>query len=242
MISVDELLFDIDLKLNKNSNLEHQSIPDETKIDVLNTKQDELLIKKIGLNNNYQLGLDSFRKRYEDLQVLIVPYSKLVATKVADDILNSYESDISLLPTKLFLPIDSYVLATRNECKNRRLKVIEIVKHGDLQLKLESPHYSPSFEYQETLSTISNNLFYTYSDLDNSFEINEIYLTYLRYPRRIDIAGYIHLDGSPSITQDCELDSYLKDELVNLVVEELAKSTGNQELVQNTLRGISKNE
>ena len=242
MIPVLDLLLDIDNKLNDNSNLVNQFIPNEVKITFLNNAQDKLILKKLGLNNNYKLGLDAFAKRYEDLQVLVVPYTKFIVSKTLDDVFNSYQSDTNTLTEKLFIPIDSYVLATKDGCENRILQVTEIVKHGDLQLKLNSPHFTPSFEYQETLATMTNDLFYTYPDKENSFTITSLYLTYLRYPAKIDIAGYVNLDGSPSANSNCELESYLKNELVDIAVEDLAMATGNQEQVQNSMKRTSENE
>lgn len=242
MISTQQLLLDIDNKLNKLASLEGQYIPDETKIDILNKSQIKLILKKIGLNNDYQLGLDAFKKRYEDLEILIVPYEKLKVTKVSNDILNSYVSDLTITKETFFLPIDSYTLCHRGNCKNRILNVIQIVKHADLQTKLLSPHWKPSFEYQESLATISQNNFYTYSDTKNTFLIDALYLSYLRYPVSIDVAGYIHLDGKPSIDKDCELDSYLEDELVNIACKELGRATGNEEVAQNSEKGEKENE
>ncbi len=232
MISTQKLLFDIDTKLNKLSSLEGQFIPDETKIDVANRMQIKLILKKFGLNNNYQLGFDSFKKRYQDLEILIVPHEKVSVTKVPDDVFNSYSSDLSTLSKPYFLPIDAYLLATRGNCKSRVLDVIELVKHGDLQVKLKSPHWTPSFEYQESLGMISNNTFYSYPDTKNTFTIDSLNLSYMRYPLDMDVAGYIHLDGTPSTDVDCELDSYLEDDLVDLIVAELADATGNQEQSQ----------
>lgn len=246
MIPIDNLLVGIDDKLNKNSNLEHQYIPDETKISVLNKSQDKLIIKKLGLNNNYQLGLDAFKKRYEDLQVLIAPgntpYEKISVTKVTEDLFNSYSVDTTKLGNKLFVPIDMYVTANRNNCKNRILNVIDLVRHGDLQLKMNSPHYTPNFEYQETLATMSGNNIFIYPDKKNSFIINDLYISYLRYPKQMDVAGYIHLDGSLSANIDCELDAYLENELLDIAVEELAMNTGNMEVVQNTLKRVQEDE
>lgn len=238
MIPVLNLLQGITDKLNKSTNLEGQFIPNETSILALNRAQTKLVLKKVGLSNNYQLGLDSFKKRYEDLQILIEPYEKLTLTSVGD-LLNSYKVEE---PENLLLPIDLYVLATKGNCKDRILDVIEIVKHGDLQSKLKSPHYQPNFEYQETLATISGNNIFIYSDPKNSFILTSLSISYLRNPKYIDIAGYIHLDGTPSITTDCELESYLEDELLNLAVEELAMNTGNQELVQYSIQKSKEDE
>ena len=231
MIPVTLLLQRIDDKLNKNSNLVGQFIPDETKILSLNEAQIKLILSKVGPNNIYKAGLDSFKKRYQDLQKLIVDYTKL-SVVANNDVFNSYSSQLSSLPSKFFLPVDSYVLADRDNCKDRQLNVAEIVKHGDLQTKFKSPHYKPSFEYEEILATIDGDVFFTYSD--KTFTINSLYLSYLRYPAYIDITGYTHLDGTPSVTTNCELEAYLESELVNLVVEELSMNTGNREVTQNT--------
>ena len=39
---------------------------------------------------------------------------------------------------------------------------------------------------------------------------------YMRYPKYINKEGYIMLDGEPSFDQDCELETYLEDELLDL--------------------------
>lgn len=241
MIPIINLLQGLDDKLNSNSSLKGQFIPKATKILVLNHSQIKLLLKKIGLNNNYQLGLDSFKKRYEDLKFFIVPYEKLAVTSVKDQF-NSYSSDLTKLTNSFLLPIDSYVLATKGVCKEHVLDVIQVVRHGDLQVKLKSPHSTPKFNYQETIATISGNNFYTYSDKENSFTIENLYISYLRYPKEMDIAGYTKLDGTLSTTVDCEFESYLENELLDIAVEELAMNTGNMELVQNTLKKNSENE
>lgn len=246
MIPIDNLIVGLTDRVNKNSNLEHQFIPDEVAISVLNRAQDKLVIKKIGLNNDYHLGLDSFKKRYEDLQVLIAPgntpYEQINATVVVNDPFNSYVVNTTNLKNDMFIPINMYVLANRNGCKGRILNVIDLVRHGDIQLKLNSPHYTPNFDYQETIASMSGNNIFIYPDKINSFVITDLYITYLRYPIKMDVEGYVHIDGSLSILSNCELDAYLENELLDLAVEEYAMNTGNTELVQNTLKRIQEDE
>lgn len=243
MIPVLNLLLDIDLKLNTQASVEHQAIHNENKIVALNQAQIKLIKKKINPNNIYQLGFDSFAKRYEDLQALVVPYVQLTTTSVGDK-LNSYIANISSLPTakKYFMPVDIYVLADQGCCKNRILNVLDIVKHGDLTRMLNEDNWSPNFACQETLVTISENKINVYSDSENSFTINSLYLSYLRYPVKIDVAGYIHLDGSASVDTDCELPDYLEDELVDLAVQELAMATENQNAVNYSIQRNKENE
>lgn len=230
MIPVIQLLHKIDLKLNKLSTLEHQFISDDVKIMTLNECQIKLLKKKVNPDNNYGLGFDAFKKRYQDLQFLVVPYKQLALTE-QNDALNSYTTvDITTLTPEFFLPVDMYVLANKGKCEDRKLKVIDVVKHGDLQLKLDSPHWKPSFEYQETLVTFSENKLFVYTD--GSHDITSLYLSYLRYPKNVDVSGYVHLDGSTSTDVDCELPKSMEDELVDLTVQELAMNTENQSAVQ----------
>ncbi len=232
MIPIQDLLFSIDTKVNSLANLKGKYIPDETKIEVLNKMQLKLVLKKLDPNNNYQLGMGAFNKRYQDLQILQVPYEKLPVTKVANDVLNSYSASVTSLSEDMIIPVNAYVLANKGNCKNRILDVIEVVKQGDTRMKLISPHTSPSFLYQETLCMISSDNFYVYSDSTNSFTITDLYISYLRYPVNMDVAGYFHLDGTASTNVNCELDSYLENELLDLVVEEIADATANQGLSQ----------
>lgn len=225
MIPIQELLFSIDTKANSLANLKGSYIPDETKIEVLNIVQIKLILKKLGINNSHQTGTDSFNKRYEDLQILQVPFEKHTMTATGDQ-LYSYTVLISSLSNDMIVPISAYVTARKGSCTNRILNVTEMVKHADIQFKLLSPHYTPLFEYQETLGSISSDIIYAYGKAD--FTIDDLYLSYLRYPIQMDVSGYIHLDGTVSTNVNCELDYYMMDELVNLVVEEIADSTGNQ--------------
>ena len=74
MILVDSLLYGIDQRLNKLSTNAHQEIPVEDKLIALNNNQDRLIKIKIDNNNVYKLGLDAFKKRYQDLQFLVENY------------------------------------------------------------------------------------------------------------------------------------------------------------------------
>jgi hypothetical protein len=65
---------------------------------------------------------------------------------------------------------------------------------------------------------------------------------YMRYPQYINKAGYIMLDGLPSFDQDCELETYLEDELLDLTVQNLAMYTENDDAVKNAAYRIQTNE
>jgi hypothetical protein len=243
MIPVDSLLYKIDQKLNKLSTNDHQQIPLEDKILALNEAQIKLLKQKIDGDSTVSgLGLDAFKKRYEDLQSLVVTYDKgVLALTEADSILHRWEANIHTLEPKYMFYIDSYILASKGRCVDRQIWINrDLAKHGDLQFIVNNTHYKPSFEYQETFNWLSSDAISVFTD--GTFTPSNIYIMYMRYPEYINKEGYIMLDGNPSFDNDCELETYLEDELLDLTVQNLAMYTENQSAVQNSAFRIKTNE
>ena len=223
MIPVDSLLYKIDQKLNKLSTNDHQQIPLEDKILALNEAQIKLIKQKLdGPTTPEGLGLDSFKKRYEDLQKLVESYEDHPLDVVLTNAqLNKWTASLANITPAYMFYIDAYAIADKGRCTGRKLWMNkELGKHSDLNMLLNNVHYKPSFEYQETFCIISSDQISIYTD--GSFTPTKIYLSYLRYPKYIDKSGYVKLDGTNSSDQDCELKNYLEDELVDLAVENLA--------------------
>jgi len=243
MIPVDSLLYKIDQKLNKLSTNEHQQIQLEDKILALNEAQIKLIKQKMdGQSTNSGLGLDAFKKRYEDLQKLIEPYENhILPLKLVSKELNKYSTSlVDIKPAYMFY-IDSFVLADKGKCKDRKIWINkDLAKHGDLQFLLNNVHYKPSFEYQETFNFISSDELAVFTD--GTFTPTSLYLSYVRYPKYIDKEGYVKMDGTDSVDQDCELKTYLEDELLDLTVQCLAMYTENQSAVQSAQMRIQTNE
>jgi hypothetical protein len=243
MIPVDSLLYKIDQKLNKLSTNEHQQINLEDKILALNEAQIKLIKQKVdGQNTVSGLGLDAFKKRYEDLQSLVVNYNhQPLDLTLLNAELNQWKANIHLLTPKYMFYIDSYVLADKGRCTDRKIWINrDLAKHGDLQFCLTNTHYRPSFEYQETFNSISSDEISVFTD--GTFTPKQIYVSYMRYPVYINKTGYVMLDGQDSYDADCELETYLEDELLDLTVQNLAMYTENQSAVQNAQFRIQTNE
>jgi len=243
MIPVDSLLYKIDQKLNKLSTNIHQQINLEDKILALNEAQIKLIKQKVdGFSVISGMGLDAFKKRYEDLQSLVVTYnSQPLALTLKNAELNQWFANLHLLVPKYMFYIDAYVLADKGVCKDRKIWINrDLAKHGDLQFILNNDHYKPSFEYQETFNFLSTDEISIFTD--GTFTPSKIYMSYMRYPLYINKTGYIMLDGEPSFDQDCELELYLEDELLDLTVQNLAMYTENQSAVQSAQFRIQTNE
>jgi len=242
MISTERLSYKIDQRLNKLSTLEHQQIPREDKVLALNEAQIKLIKLKVDGNNIYKLGLDGFKKRYQDLQFLVEnPEDHELKLKLADSYMNKYITSIGNLTPKFMFYLDSYMIAEKGECKNRVIYCnTDLVKHSDIDTLLQNNNYKPSFEYQETICDISSDELHYYTD--GTFKPISVYLSYIRYPKEMDLEGYVHFDGSNSTTVDCELEDYLEDELLDLTVQSLAMNTENVPQVQFTQQRLLNNE
>ena len=243
MIPVDSLLYKIDQKLNKLSTNEHQQINLEDKILALNEAQIKLIKQKVdGQNTVSGLGLDAFKKRYEDLQSLVVTYNhQPLDLTLLNAELNQWMTNIHQLVPKYMFYIDSYVLADKGRCTDRKIWINrDLAKHGDIQFILNNDHYKPSFEYQETFNFISSDEISVFTD--GTFIPKQIFISYMRYPEYINKEGYIMLDGEPSFDQNCELETYLEDELLDLTVQSLAMYTENMSAVQTAQMRIQTNE
>lgn len=244
MILVDSLLYKLDQRLNKLSSNEHQKIQLEDKILALNDQQIKLIkLKVTGTVTNTGLGFDSFKKRYEDLQNLVENYHELDLTEIDKDknYLNQWSASLGSINPKYMFYIDSYVLADKGRCKNKRIRVnSDLVKHADIQVLLDNDNYKPSFEYEETFNIITSDEIVIFTD--GTFTPTKIYLSYIRYPKKIDKAGYVNFDGSASIDQNCELVDYLEDELLDLTVNALAEYTENVSAANSSQMRIQTNE
>lgn len=232
MISVDSLLYKIDQRLNKLSTNEHQAIQLEDKILLLQENEIKLVKNKIDPNNLYKLGLDGFKKRYQDLQFLIENLEDhKLKPKLSDKNLNKYIVTVDDMTPKFMFYIDSYVLVDKGNCKNKIIYTnLDLVKHADITFLLNNSNYKPSFEYRETLLDISSDEIHVYSD--GTFNPHTLYLSYLRYPKPVDKEGYIKFDGTESKDNNSELEAYLEEELLNLVYMDLGLYTENPSAIQ----------
>ena len=243
MIPVDSLLYKIDQKLNKLSSNNHQQIQLEDKILALNEAQIKLIKQKVdGFSVVSGMGMDAFKKRYEDLQKLVITYDQgKLKLSLKNETLNQWAAKIHDLEPHYMFYVDSYILADKGPCKNRQIWINkDLAKHGDLQFLMNNEHYKPSFEYQETFNFISSDEISIFTD--GTFTPSAIYISYMRYPIYIDKTGYVKFDGSASTDVDCELETYLEDELVDLTVQNLAMYTENASAVQSAQFRIQTNE
>jgi hypothetical protein len=233
MIDVKELLYELELNINKVASQDNMDVPLEDKILFIRRAELEWIKTKINPNNIYRAGFEELRKRIDDLQALKVPDKKIQLKRSSSVRYISYTADLSTIPDYMFY-VDSYTLAKTKTCEDTI--GVDLIREGELSTKYFSSHHEPSFLWRSTISTISDNKMYVYSG--GKFEPTFLYVTYLRYPLKTDREGYIHFDGTPSVDQNSELPEYAKQDIVDLATKYVAHSLENQlqaQLVENRL-------
>lgn len=145
-----------------------------------------------------------------DIQQLLVKDKQL---KLKGKLLNHQDFT---LPENYFNFSNIQVYASTKSCKNQKLTTWE-VKNANLEELLVDNDNKPSFKFRETFYDIANNSVNIYVD---GFDISKVYLSYYRYPIKIDIEGYIKLDGTPSTNIDPEFDDRIVDRILTAAAKE----------------------
>jgi hypothetical protein len=238
MIPVERLHYKLDMRLNRLASNEHQYISEEDKDFALNEARLRLVKNKLG-PDKYGHGLDGFRERYMDLESLIVPHEKLSVTKVKTGSRSIYEAAIATTQKPFMLPVDAYTVCTLGKCSGRTVWIENIAPHSDVPVFLNSTHLQPSFGYQVTFATLSDDRFQIYTDdPQGAFKVDSLYLSYLRFPQEICIGGYPKIEdpkGPDRPKSDSDFPEDLEEELLDIATEILAFATNNETAAQAAL-------
>jgi hypothetical protein len=119
------------------------------------------------------------------------------------------------LPANYFDLANVQVYASTECCKRRKLQVNEI-KSEDTEELLADENSKPSFKFAETFYLTTSNNVAVYKE---DFTIDEVTLSYYRYPVAVDISGYRKLDSTASTSINPEFD----DKVVNRILIGMAK-------------------
>lgn len=110
----------------------------------------------------------------------------------------------------------SYSLVHTDCCKNIKIFNYEL-KSGNLSPVRQDDIHQPSFDYQEAPSLVTNNKLIIYKG--NDYKIDKTFLSYYKFPIAIDISGYEHEDGTPSI----DINPGISDDNINQIIDRVVK-------------------
>lgn len=141
-------------------------------------------------------------------------------------------------PTDYYKYRQSYSEATNGKCDKKVILHIPY-EEANIELIMRNSNQNASFEWGEAPITVAESRLKIHTD--NKFDVLKAYLTYYRYPRPIDIAGYIKADGTASTDVDSEFTDDMTelciDEAVRILQGDIQNIAGVQISQQNLLRG-----
>ena len=197
-------------------------------------------VNRTDTNSNIHVPRGRFVNLYNQ-QRLIWLSDKLreyKASQKLDELSDLLEDDVELnkvdnrrdharftLPSDFFEFSSSYSLCSKGDCTERPVVNWEM-KSSNKQVLLNDSNHNPSFEYEETLALINKGML---SVFFSDFSVDKCFLTYYRSPNKIDLVGYVKLDGSPSETVDPELPDEQVDEILDYCYTELMRANKDVE-------------
>jgi hypothetical protein len=121
----------------------------------------------------------------------------------------------------------AYAYVKTDECDNIRLSLFEIKNFDQEQLAIDANN-SPSIRYREAPYYMGDNNLNVYT---KDFTIERGIVTYYRFPRPIDIEGYIKLDDTASTNIDPEGTDWWVNKVISMCAESFFRNYGDANLV-----------
>jgi len=209
-----------------------------------------LLANKLTSNDNINIDIGRFvllynkaarvwleqRVRKTKSNQKIDEIQQLVVEDVPLTIINSTQNHIDFeLPKDWFDHIGGYAICTRDTCTDNLINADQ-VKNDEKRLILFDDNWRPNFDFEWLPIAIGEGSIQVYF---KDFIVDGFYIDYFKYPKNIDIEGYIKADNTTQSTNiDPELDDIYVNEIIDLVVADVSRIYQNNEKMQLDLNRI----
>lgn len=203
-----ELYYDMLLLLNKNAN--------QQKIDV--SKENFVWLYNREGRKWYSSYLDRVSTNMDSVNI----NSLLIVDKQLALIDKKQEYVSYTMPEDFFDFVGSHSDAQKGKCNSRISNFLK--KPKQIQSYIDDAFSSPSFEYEESICNMSEEKLIVYR---TDYEINNTYLSYYKKLPQIDIEGYQKISGDWSSNVDDNLDPFLQNKIIDLVVLEVMRQFEN---------------
>ncbi len=217
-MKVADLYISAIVKANKNKGTQNISLDKYRFVVMFNENQIKRAVDILDNSNDKDL---------REIQELIISSKPLLKV-------NEQEDRVTFALPEDYLEISSAYATAKKGCCTVKLKVWESKDQNYNEL-IEDTNNEPSFDYEETFYNLQGNKIVYFKD--PSFEIAEGFLTYYRYPKEIDIEGYIIEDGTPqgknSTNKESDMNTRFLNKVVSMTVEDFARN--NQDVQAVTL-------
>ena len=134
-----------------------------------------------------------------------------------------YYFDKFSLPKDYFDLSNVSVFASSGSCINQKLITFEAKSENTEEL-LADENNKPSFEYRETFYFTASDKLVVYKD---NFTIDSAYLSYYRYPNKVDIEGYFKEDGVASVSINPEFSDRAIEKILLIMAKDFTATNGD---------------
>lgn len=115
-------------------------------------------------------------------------------------------------------------IGSQDTCTNQKLDLFEIQVDKELTEILNDEDNKPSFKWREAPYTIASNEVAVYTD---NFSVDEILLSYYRYPLQIALLDPYNPESSFDETIEIEWDAKSLDRIISITAGEFDMNTNN---------------
>jgi hypothetical protein len=197
MMTANEAYSNFITKVNKNSGSNNVAADKSRFVRLFNEQQVSRVTNLLRDNRNSD--------QLQEIQRLLETTS-LTPTSQADGI------ELATLPANFLRESSAHAFASTETCERLRLSLFSI-KDFDSEEIITDANFKPSLAYREAPFFIAGGNVQVYID---GFTLDEIVLKYFRYPREIDLAGYIDEGGTASTNVDPEMDREFTDKVIEM--------------------------
>lgn len=157
------------------------------------------------------------KKNEEDIRYIqkLVVYSKELSKKSDKE---NPDSSLFSIPDDFFAFSNVSGVFSEGECTVTDFNMWEVKNENPHEL-LADEFNAPSFDFRETFYTIGEDSIRVYK---KGFSVDSAFMTYYRYPKSVDIEGYIKSDNTNSSNIDPELDDKLIGIILNMIEKQFA--------------------
>lgn len=193
-------------RLNKLHSSDYDNIPDWVAVESINKAALELTRDAVAGRNPTQEGAEETRLRVDDLQFLLKPVPKF---KGNDDKELFFEGN---LPEDYLYFNRIMPKASKGNCSGQDI-ISRLREEANVPELLNDWSWQPDWGWRHSFHTVINNKLRIYKN--GQFNIDYVDFVYYRKPKKMDIFGYTHEDGTDSEDVDLEF----KDDLAEIIID-----------------------
>lgn len=220
-MTVVEMHYDFKLKLDKVASQAKEDF-NRAEIDwLLNEGQNLFIKRRYGHLNKYNFGFEGNQKRIHDLANLVIKSPQRQPLITPTSVGGTLEVPVSSLAFPLLLFLRARIKVNASTCTDKWARIVE-TEHDDLDSVLDDPFNNPSTKelpgtFGLSSATVDNHSLYIYPG--SVSDLGDVAVDYIKVPDPIRYGGYVYIDATTPLLNNCELAPHTHSEIVDIAVE-----------------------